>query len=279
MIKKERCKYSETPTDFENMQKVGSFFILKSENAQTKSLLQELVPFYTQEVINNYLVQRLIRKENVSFRAINYIVTKFASRINVCIINQHGNVTSLHADYKRKLDQLHRRNFDCFKRRQRIYFQAFENWYSTTVGQLHFMRWAYEIKLFDINENIFRVVLKEMSLFRKQKLLHNNTKKNVALNVNKKNIAANVNVCNGLDTTNTSITSTTTTTDNEHQSNCENKNLPLDNSDVIDKPKKFNNDNRVKELNCMTRDLLSNHSTPPCIIFNVSAQLPIRVNV
>lgn len=172
--------------DIRRMPMVGHFHVPPSLSLQAEILLRGFAPFYTKEILRDFLAPTLSKAGALSFRVINYAVTTFALRRNLAVVDTNGTVVNLYYDYKRKLGKSHRRNFDCFKRWERVYFfvdaadgdkadcdkadgdkadgdKAATTVYSSTVGQLHFMRWAHQVRLFDLGPDIMDEVVKEMA--------------------------------------------------------------------------------------------------------------------
>jgi hypothetical protein len=109
--------------------------------------LGEIAPFYTDEVVLALLVPVIEQTYDVSLRAIDWTVVNFCKRHRIiCKVEGQGkvDVVNIFSVYKDVLRRWRRRMFDPFRRRERVYFPhpATGVVYSTTVGQLNFLRWA-----------------------------------------------------------------------------------------------------------------------------------------
>jgi hypothetical protein len=87
----------------------------------------------------------LTGKTSVSLRLIDWFVTNYSKKFNVCYTHEDRQFM-VHFHYKRELKAYSKRLFDPFCRRERISFQVRGHppIEETTVGQLNFFRWAIE---------------------------------------------------------------------------------------------------------------------------------------
>ncbi len=109
--------------------------------------LAEIAPYYTDEVVLQLLVPVIDQTYDVSLRALDWAVVNWSKKHRVlCRVapDDRADVINLFSVYKDTLRCWSRRMFDPFRRRERIYFlhPASGAPYSTTVGQLNFLRWA-----------------------------------------------------------------------------------------------------------------------------------------
>src|SRR5436190_16490400 len=93
----------------------------------------------------------LIRQnDHLSLRALDWLVTNFAKKNNIVLADEKSLVPPLnvYADYRSMLSFWKRKNFDPFRRHQRIYFiwrpddKQEPIVEETTLGQLNFLHWA-----------------------------------------------------------------------------------------------------------------------------------------
>jgi len=121
------------------------------------SILTEIAGFFTHERLCCVLCPLIDQTCGISLRSLDWLVTNFSKRHNIVIRRdatngdhrQHGNLFNIYNEYRSSLAYFRRRNFDPFRRRLRIAFDANGKKYTTTVGQLNFVKWAYENGVLD----------------------------------------------------------------------------------------------------------------------------------
>lgn len=129
--------------------KIGRFFYDPKRIPPRHVLrLAEIASWYTTDVVMDLLVPIIDQTYEVSLRALDWAVVNWSKKHRiVCTVDTgHGQieVVNIFSVYKDVLRRWRRRMFDPFRRRERIYFEHphIGVVYSTTVGQLNFLRWA-----------------------------------------------------------------------------------------------------------------------------------------
>ncbi len=122
---------------------IGMFKANYTLTMRQKNILQELKEFYTPKILSNVLLPILTQNSTVSLRAIDWLVTNYSKKNNIVLKND-DELFNIHNGYKVALSYFRRRNFDPFRRRLRITFEFESKVYTTTVGQLNFLKWAYK---------------------------------------------------------------------------------------------------------------------------------------
>ena len=109
--------------------------------------LHVLSAFYTQERIDTLLVPIITQQDELSLRVLDWLVTNYAKKHNVVYEHeqQPGKrlLINVYFEYKAWLRNYRRKNFDPFRRRERITFATDGREEETTVGQLNFVYWAH----------------------------------------------------------------------------------------------------------------------------------------
>jgi len=170
------CKDS-TPAFYEWLQasvgprpcSVGRFWFSSTLPRSRWEQLHVIENFYTDERIENQLLP-LIHKaspvaastgaadptgaagptggKRVSLRVLDWLVTNFSKKNRIIYTLRLDNGTTipfnLYLQYKASLNRYKRHVFDPFRRHKRVYFVFQQHMYSTTVGQLNFMHWAFK---------------------------------------------------------------------------------------------------------------------------------------
>jgi hypothetical protein len=152
---------------------IGCFWSVEKPLAlEAVDLLQKLVPFFTTDKLRQLIVPRSIKSlgyskyyqvpddlktdiNGISLRAIEWLVTNYSKGVKIMLVNEVlQQRVNIHSAYESQSTYFGRNLFDPFCRHDKIYFlwplysvskQKEENVILlTTVGQLNFMKWAYE---------------------------------------------------------------------------------------------------------------------------------------
>jgi len=114
-------------------------------------IVRWLQEFYNQPLCLNEILPILQQTSPVSLRLIDYFVTNYSKKFNVCYPMQATGESSVrpymvHFHYKHVLKSYSKRFFDPFCRRERIRFEVrgASPIEETTIGQLNFFKWAIE---------------------------------------------------------------------------------------------------------------------------------------
>ena len=156
-------------------------------------LLNSLYKYYENENNMNKLVEVLNDGNNVSLRIIDWFVTNFSKKHNICYtlyktdkkkitFSDKGNelykVFNTYHAYKSQLKSYSKKRFDPFCRRERISFTCKNGkTIETTVGQLNFFKWAIDNLIIDyIKENYDEIELDMNSSYNNIKKQKENSK-------------------------------------------------------------------------------------------------------
>ena len=129
------------------------------DRLQTKqiALLHKLSDCFTDQLLRDTIVAITRPDSRVSLRAVDWCVTNFAKKHDICI-SRNGEVLNIFFAYKTALAHYRRRNFDPFRRRLRVTFELDGATYVTTPGQLQFFMWAHTMGVLTyIHHNIHAI--------------------------------------------------------------------------------------------------------------------------
>jgi hypothetical protein len=146
---------------------VANIVVKACKNISSKQalLIIPITKYFSNKKILNKLIS-ILKGDNISLRLIDWFVTNYCKKYNVMYnINEFRENTSdktkeqlqsfdnfiiVHNNYKGQLKAYSKRNFDPFCRRNRIRFYYEEGkYFTTTVGQLNFFKWAIENNIID----------------------------------------------------------------------------------------------------------------------------------
>jgi hypothetical protein len=108
-----------------------------------QSVLRRLYDFYSAEMLSSILIPLIDQEGVISLRALDWLVTNYAKKNNIVCTTRRGDLFNIFHGYKVALAHWRRRNFDPFRRRQRIAVCVNGVQHETTVGQLNFLHWAH----------------------------------------------------------------------------------------------------------------------------------------
>ena len=122
---------------------IGPFRVV-ALNQRQKSILARIEPFFTVGTVSDILIPLVNQECGISLRALDWLVTNYSKKHNIVCKSKSGALFNIYHGYKVALSHFRRRNFDPFRRRNRI-----EIWNNSTkmcestVGQCNFIHWAY----------------------------------------------------------------------------------------------------------------------------------------
>lgn len=129
--------------------------------------LQMLSVFYTPERIETLLLPIITQKDALSLRVLDWLVTNYAKKHNVVYEYEprpgERLLLNVYNEYKAWLRNYRRKNFDPFRRRERITFQTAEGEEETTVGQLNFVYWAHTYGVLSYTRSHLRTIEQDMN--------------------------------------------------------------------------------------------------------------------
>lgn len=134
-------------------QRIGPFW-WEGVLCQKKQCRLEKVQEYFDEDKLRALLLPIITKDNaLSLRALDWLVTNYSKKkpvvYNVTPPNCPEVIINVYRSYKSWLWNHKRKNFDPFRRGQRIFFDLDGKTYESTVGQLNFFYWASRYGVLD----------------------------------------------------------------------------------------------------------------------------------
>jgi len=122
-------------------------------------LLESLGRFFSEPKNSEQLADILTHRNGISLRNLEWFVTNYAKNKQVTYQTQGGKQFTVHVAYKSSLDGYSKKLFDPFCRTERIEFQGF----TTTVGQLNFIKWCIQNGVIDYILNNADVTKKSMT--------------------------------------------------------------------------------------------------------------------
>ena len=125
-----------------------------------------------------YLINILNNKFQISLRIIDWFVTNYSKKNNICWMLKDDRFV-VYINYKSQLKAYSKKYFDPFCRRERIYFYYNKNDYIiTTIGQLNFFKWAIENNIIEFIRENYKIIEKDMQNSLKTNYFINDEKNN-----------------------------------------------------------------------------------------------------
>lgn len=153
--------------------KYGVFEAQKGQiDSKQVNLLGDLNIFYSKEVMSTVLIPIITQKDSLSLRVLDWLVTNYAKKNSIVYRHRNASADSgdpgyclinVYSQYKSWLRNYRRRNFDPFRRRNRIHFTHEGERYETTVGQLNFIRWSHMYGVLEYTRTHLEVIETDMN--------------------------------------------------------------------------------------------------------------------
>tara|TARA_B100001741_G_scaffold93224_1_gene76479 strand:+ start:2669 stop:3277 length:609 start_codon:yes stop_codon:yes gene_type:complete len=142
---------------------IGPFFLVNASQRQL-TIMHRISPALENGVIDQHLVPLITQHSEISLRALDWLVTNYSKKYNIVCKTKNGTLFNIYHGYKTALSHFRRRNFDPFRRRQRITLTSNGNNYETTVGQCNFVHWAYQYGVLAYAIEHANVIEKDMNM-------------------------------------------------------------------------------------------------------------------
>ena len=126
--------------------RMGSFWWEGTLCKKKETRLQRIVSYFDDACLKQVLLPVIMKDGELSLRALDWLVTNYSKKVPIVYTvtppDKPQTLFNLHREYKDWLRNHKRKNFDPFRRGQRIYFDVDGETYESTVGQLNFFFWA-----------------------------------------------------------------------------------------------------------------------------------------
>lgn len=163
---------AKTPIQFSS--KIGRFYFVEPPSKRDAQTLKECDSFYTNDVVEYCFIPLITQKHSVSLRSLDWLATNYSKKNQLIFVridnneNYASQLSNVHNNYNAKLKKNKRKRFDPFRRRKRIYFHYKDEWYSSTIGQLEFLKWVIKSDLLKFAESHIKEINKDMYLTKEK---------------------------------------------------------------------------------------------------------------
>ena len=148
---------------------------ITKRNCKQDLLMQSLITFFSNKKNINIILSIIEGKSKISLRLIDWFVTNYCKKNTVrYYINKKGlpkKQIDVHLNYKTQLKSFSKKQFDPFRRDERILFE-YDNekklTLTTTVGQLNFFRWVIKNSILTYIEKNLKAIEKDMNSITKK---------------------------------------------------------------------------------------------------------------
>lgn len=156
--------------------------VKKIVNPDVENILLDSLKLYF--VNNIYVLEKiyeLVENNNkIKLALIDYFVTIYSKKKSICINNTKDENNDcefyINDEYKNGLKSFTKKLFDPFKRKKKIEFNYNNISFTTTTGQLNFLKWVIENNILTYIEKNFNVIYnnhQEYINLKKKKLTKN----------------------------------------------------------------------------------------------------------
>ena len=142
-------------------------------NTQNQLLMMSLMQFYANPMYLQKMMTIVNGESRISLRIIDWFVTNYAKKYYTSYsmpekdtLPPDSRYVKVYKDYKLKLKAYNKRRFDPFCRWERIaipYDKIADTYMETTLGQLNFFKWAFEMKILDYIDDNYIVIERDMN--------------------------------------------------------------------------------------------------------------------
>lgn len=139
-------------------------FVLENATQRQLTIMNRINPHLDDDVIQNHLLPLITQQSVISLRSLDWLVTNYSKKNNIVCKTDKGTLYNIYHGYKVALSHFRRRNFDPFRRRQRIKLVVNGEEYETTVGQCNFIHWAHQYGVLQYAIDNSDAIEKDMNL-------------------------------------------------------------------------------------------------------------------
>jgi hypothetical protein len=148
---------------------------ITKRNCKQDLLMQSLITFFSNKKNIDIILSIIEGKSKISLRLIDWFVTNYCKKNTVrYYINKKGvskKQIDVHLNYKTQLKSFSKKQFDPFRRDERILFEYNNEkklTLTTTVGQLNFFRWVIKNSILTYIEKNLKAIEKDMNSITKK---------------------------------------------------------------------------------------------------------------
>ena len=148
---------------------------ITKRNCKQDLLMQSLITFFSNKKNIDIILSIIEGKSKISLRLIDWFVTNYCKKNTVrYYINKKGlpkKQIDVHLNYKTQLKSFSKKQFDPFRRDERILFEYNNEkklTLTTTVGQLNFFRWVIKNNILTYIEKNLKSIEKDMNSVTKK---------------------------------------------------------------------------------------------------------------
>lgn len=162
---------------------IGRFWWEGSLCKKKETRLHRIFDYFDEECLKTMLLPIIEKEGSLSLRALDWLVTNYSKKVPVVYTvtppNKPEILFNLHREYKDWLRNHKRKNFDPFRRGQRIFFDIGDKTYESTVGQLNFFFWASRYGVLDYARANIEQIEKDQAIATKHHNVARGAKKDV----------------------------------------------------------------------------------------------------
>ena len=117
-------------------------------NLRSECLELTLHRFFQDPNNSSLFIQILEKRSKISLRLLDWLATNYSKSEQTTYMVE-GCIFNMYSSYKSQLKGYSKTLFDPFQRKERIKFFMNNRYYTTTVGQLNFFKWAIQNKVIE----------------------------------------------------------------------------------------------------------------------------------
>ena len=140
-------------------------------------LRASVVSYFTPDVLKTQVLPFLTRSDDIPLRLLGWLVVNYVKEFPVTYEwagmdgKANPRVVNVLQGYNELMKRYHRRHFDPFRRKHRIFFEVDDKVYETTIGQLLFLQWAFQDGVVDYARKHAKAIEAHMNVYNAAKTI------------------------------------------------------------------------------------------------------------
>lgn len=134
-------------------------------------LRSSVVDYFTPEVLKAQVLPFVTRSDDIPLRLLQWLVVNYVKDFPISYEwagpdgKANPRVVNVLQGYNELMKRYHRRHFDAFRRKHRIFFEVEDKIYETTIGQLLFLQWAFADGVVDFARKHAKAIESHMNVY------------------------------------------------------------------------------------------------------------------
>jgi len=140
-------------------------------------LRSSVLNYFTPQILKTQVIPFVTRSDEIPLRLLGWLVVNYVKEFPVVYVwngmsgKEKARQVNVLQGYNELMKRYHRRHFDPFRRKHRIFFEVEGDVYETTIGQLLFLQWAFVDGVVDYARKHAKAIETHMNIYNEAKAL------------------------------------------------------------------------------------------------------------